>query len=74
MTKPVTLSDEAYEALKRVKGRDMSFSQVILKLIEDSNSGHDFNKFAGILKSRTHELEKFKLQIEEDRARNVEKM
>ena len=74
MTKPVTLSNEAYEALKKVKGKDMSFSDVVLKLVEQSNSGHDFNKFAGAMKAQTRELEKFKLQIEEDRARNAEKM
>ena len=38
MTKPVTLSNAAYEALKKVKGKDMSFSDVVLKLIERSNN------------------------------------
>ena len=74
MTKPVTLSNEAYEALKKVKGKDMSFSDVVLKLIEQSNGGKDFNKFAGSLKAQARELEKFKIQIEEDRARNIEKV
>ena len=74
MTKPVTLSNKAYEALKKVKGKDMSFSDVVLKLIEHSNSERDFNKFAGILKAQASELEKFKVQIEEDRARNIEKV
>ena len=74
MTKPVTLSNEAYEALKKVKGKDMSFSDIVLKLVKQSMSKHDFNKFAGALKARASELEKFKLQIEEDRERNVEKM
>ena len=74
MTKPVTLSNEAYEALKKVKGKDMSFSEAVLKLVENSNPKKDFNKFAGALKAQARELEKFKLQIEEDRARNDEKM
>ena len=74
MTKPVTLSNAAYEALKKVKGKDMSFSDIVLKLVEHSNNRQDFNKFAGALKAQTNELEKFKLQIEEDRTRNVEKM
>ena len=74
MTKPVTLSNEAYEALKKVKGKGMSFSDVVLKLIEHSNSEQDFNKFAGILKAQARELGKFKVQIEEDRKRNVEKV
>jgi hypothetical protein len=39
-----------------------------------SNNRQDFNKFAVSLKAQANELEKFKLQIEEYRARNVEKM
>ena len=74
MTKPVTLSNAAYEALKKVKGKDMSFSDAVLKLVEHSNNTQDFNKFAGALKAQANELEKFKLQIEEDRTRNAEKM
>ncbi|EQB66926.1 MAG: antitoxin VapB family protein [Thermoplasmataceae archaeon] len=74
MTKPVTLSNEAYEALKKIKGKDMSFSDVVLKLVKQSMGTHDFNKFAGTLKAQASELEKFKLQIEEDRERNVENM
>ena len=74
MTKPVTLSNEAYEALKKIKGKDMSFSDVVLKLVELSNTKQDFHKFAGALKAQASELEKFKLQIEEDRTRNAEKM
>ncbi|MCL5678463.1 MAG: antitoxin VapB family protein [Candidatus Thermoplasmatota archaeon] len=74
MTKPVTLSNAAYEALKKVKGKDMSFSDAVLKLVERYNTRRDFNKFAGVLKAQAGELEKFKLQIQEDRTRNVEKM
>ena len=74
MTKPVTLSNAAYEALRKVKGKDMSFSDAVLKLVEQSNNRQDFNKFAGALKAQGNELEKVKLQIEEDRTRNVEKM
>ena len=74
MTKPVTLSDAAYEALTKVKGKDMSFSDAVLKLVENSKHKRDFRRFAGVLKSRAAELEKFKKEIEEDRTRNVEKM
>ena len=74
MTKPVTLSNGAYEALKKIKGKDMSFSDVVLKLVEHSGSEQDFNKFAGILKAQARELGNFKVQIEEDRKRNVEKV
>ena len=74
MTKPVTLSNAAYEALKKVKGKDMSFSDAVLKLVEQSSNKQAFSKFAGALKAQANELEKFKLQIEEDRKRNAEKM
>ena len=36
MTKPVTLSNEAYEALKKIKEKDMSFSDIVLKLVKQS--------------------------------------
>lgn len=74
MTKPVTLSNEAYEALKKIKRKDMSFSDVVLKLVEHSRNRQDFNKFAGAMKAKANEMEKFKLQIEKDRARNTEKV
>jgi predicted CopG family antitoxin len=72
MTKPVTLSDVAYEALVRIKGKNMSFSDAVLKLIETSKGSRDFTRFAGAFSSDYEELEKFKKQIEEDRLRNTE--
>ncbi len=74
MTKPVTLSDAAYQALLREKGKDMSFSDVVLKLIEASKRKSNFSKYAGALKSDATNLEEFKKHIEEDRARNTEGM
>ena len=74
MTKPVTLSDAAYEALTKVKGKDMSFSDAVLMLVEKSKQKRDFQRFAGMLKSQAPELEKFKEEIEGDRTRNVGKM
>lgn len=72
MTKLVSLSDEAYATLAKMKGKDMSFSQVILKLVYSAKPKRDFTKLAGTLKSETKELDKFKKQIKEDRQRNVE--
>ena len=74
MPKPVTLSNTAQEALKKVKGKDMSFSDVELQLVGHFNNRQDFNKLPVSLKAQANELEKFKLQIKEYRARNVEKM
>ena len=72
MTKPVTLSDAAYDALLKVKGKNMSFSDAVLKLIEASKRKSNFSKFAGVLKSDASNLEEFKKQVEEDRAKNTE--
>ena len=74
MTKPVTLSNAAYKALAKIKGNDMSFSDAVLKLVENARNGQEFHKFAGALKTQAAELEKFKKQLEEERTRNVEKM
>ncbi|MCL4350331.1 MAG: antitoxin VapB family protein [Candidatus Thermoplasmatota archaeon] len=72
MTKPVTLSDAAYDALSKAKGKDMSFSDTVLKLVEASKRKNNFSRFAGALKSDASNLEKFRGQIEEDRVRNTE--
>ena len=73
MTKPVTLSNAAYKALARVKGKDMSFSDAVLKLVEGAEPKRDFRRFAGVLKSQMAELEDFKREIEKDRSKNIEK-
>ncbi|MCS6767610.1 MAG: antitoxin VapB family protein [Candidatus Nitrosocaldus sp.] len=46
MTKVISLSDEAYKALKRIKGKDESFSDVILRLI-GSIEPRPLSEFAG---------------------------
>ncbi|MDA8054084.1 MAG: antitoxin VapB family protein [Thermoplasmatales archaeon] len=74
MTKPVTLSDAAYNALLKAKRKDMSFSDAVLKLVEASNRSRNFTKLAGSLKSNSKELEEFKKLISEDRIRNIEEM
>lgn len=72
MTKPVTLSDAAYDAVLKAKGKNMSFSDVVLKLVEVSKRKNNFSSFAGAFKSDATNLEKFRKQIEEDRVRNTE--
>ncbi|MCW6159192.1 MAG: antitoxin VapB family protein [Thermoplasmatales archaeon] len=73
MTKPVTLSDAAYNALLKVKGKDMSFSEAVLKLIDTSIRKKNFTKLVGTFISNTDDLEEFKKLIEEDRMRNTER-
>lgn len=72
MTKPVTLSDTAYNALLKLKGKDMSFSDAVLKLVEASKRRRNFKRLAGSLKSNSNELEELKKLINEDRTRNIE--
>jgi predicted CopG family antitoxin len=73
MTKPVTLSDAAYNALLKVKGKDMSFSEAVLKLVETSIRKKNFTRLAGTFRSNTDDLEEFKKLIEEDRMKNTER-
>ena len=74
MTKPVTLSNAAYEALLRLKDKETSFSDVVLKLVDKYNRKNDFKKFAGSLKAKSEDYESFKKQIERDREQNTEKL
>jgi predicted CopG family antitoxin len=45
MVKPVSLSDKAYDILSSMKGKDESFSDVVLRLSKTS----DIKRFAGCL-------------------------
>ena len=74
MTKPVRISSAAYEAPAKVKKNKLSFSDVVLSLIENSIKRPGFHKFIGDPKAPANELEKFMKQVEEDRIRNAEKM
>jgi len=74
MTKPVTLSNEAYNALLKVKGKEMSFSDAVMKLVGEIAQKKDFKKFAGSMKSSSETLEKLKSQIAADRERNTERL
>ncbi len=71
MTKLVSLSNEAYSTLYKMKAKDMSFSQIILKLVTISRPKRNFLKFAGMLKSQSKDLEQFKKQLNTDRQRNI---
>ena len=70
MTKLVSLSNVAYSELSKLKGKKMSFSDAILNLIKQQKEKGDIRKFAGILKTKRNELERFSLQIQKDRRRN----
>ncbi len=74
MTKPVTLSNAAYEALLKLKDKEASFSDVVLKLVDKYDRKNDFKKFAGSLKAKSEDYERLKKQIERDREQNTEKL
>ena len=61
MTKMVSLSELAYSKLTQIKGKNMSFSDVILKLLDENKGKVDISEFAGILKDRSKELDKIKI-------------
>jgi len=71
MTKLVSLSNEAYSELSKLKGKKMSFSDTILNLIKQQKEKGDIRKFAGILKTKRNELEEFGLQIQRERRKNL---
>ena len=70
MVKVISLSEEAYSELKKIKDND-SFSETILKIIKDrKNKGTDyegFAKLAGAFKEDKEEWETIKKEIYEHR-------
>ena len=63
MTKIISVSDEAYESLKRLK-KEKSFSEIIIEIAKEKDS-RDIMTFAGILTKE--EAEKMKKNIYEER-------
>ncbi len=62
----VSLSNKAYEELKKLKNDDESFSDIVLKLIQKK----DIKKFEGILKDNS-KLTAIEKQIDNDRTNNA---
>lgn len=70
-SKLVSLSDAAYSTLSKMKGKGMSFSDVVMYLVDIANKKRDFTKFAGRLSGRSAELGRLKRQIGKGRKLNV---
>jgi len=51
MTKVISLSDEAYGSLKKMKGEDDSFSDVVMELTKERRK-KNLMKFAGVWKDK----------------------
>lgn len=66
------MSEEAYRTLSKIKSKEMSFSDIVLKLVSTAIPKRNFLKLAGALKAQSAELERFKKQIGSDRKRNTE--
>jgi predicted CopG family antitoxin len=67
----VSLSELAYLKLAQIKGKNMSFSDLILKLLDENKGRADISEFAGILKGREKELDKIKTEVLKERRRNL---
>lgn len=50
----ISLTEEAYNYLKMLKGRDKSFSDVVIEMKKDCNKGNGKSllKYAGVLKDK----------------------
>ncbi|MGA3020514.1 MAG: antitoxin VapB family protein [Candidatus Micrarchaeales archaeon] len=66
MARLITVSDEIYDNLSRIKGKH-SFSEVIRSLL--TKKGGDIMRFAGILRST--EVSAWKKEITEGRKKNT---
>ena len=73
MTKVISLSEKAYAELKKRKGREESFSDVVLRIIENRKSG-SLLKFAGVWAGKEFDtIEKdLRKQREESTSREYE--
>ncbi len=72
MVRKITITEEAYERLRRLKGKDDSFSKVIVRVSEGKT---DLRRFLGIL-SGEKELVEARKRIREIRkrvSRDIEK-
>lgn len=67
MVKPVSLSNEAYAVLSKMKLSGESFSDVVLRLAEKKKTG-DLSRFFGVWKN-DDEWDNIKKILERDRKR-----
>ena len=51
-TKLISVTDTVYNELSKAKGKKLSFSKILLKMLDVYKNSSDINKFAGILKDK----------------------
>ena len=66
MVKPVSLSNEAYDVLSKMKTTNESFSDVVLRLVEKSEKKLDVTEFFGVWKN-LEGIDEMKKNIERNR-------
>lgn len=67
VVKTITVTEEAYNALRRMKKEDQSFSEIIIEVSKEKSNSLD--KFFGILKDSSAELDLMRKKVEEGRKR-----
>ncbi len=70
MVRQVSLSEEAYEKLKKAKRDSESFSDVILRIVK--TPGGDLDRFFGVWKGEEYASIKSKLLSDRKRSRSRE--
>lgn len=69
MARQISVSNEVYEELSKLKGRK-SFSELIKEVMGIKKSNEKFMKFAGILKKDRKKLDELRKLIAEEREAN----
>jgi predicted CopG family antitoxin len=65
VTKLISVSEEAYSRLAKLKGKEKSFTEIIIELTEKKKS--DFMEFFGALKMNKNEIKKLKSKLKKER-------
>ncbi len=65
MAKLIAISEEAYTRLRRLKGKDRSFTKVILELVGEKSG--DLGDLFGALNVSTERLNRIKREIKKER-------
>ncbi len=65
MAKLIAISEEAYSRLAKLKGRDKSFTTVIMELTEKKKS--DIMEFFGAIKMSKNDAKRLKMRFKRER-------
>jgi predicted CopG family antitoxin len=71
VSKTITVTEEAYKAIARLKQKDESFSKLFLRL--SAKKTPDLRKFVGILKGDAEKAKKEAKKIRDQMSKDVER-